>query len=348
MSVSAENLLFEAIKNSWIGVVQKFLDNGGDPNLSISTKSLEFGQFRIMCQEGQSFKPLHAAISKFCRRMDHDGEDSLKIIDILLEKGASLSSQASFTVVRLGGYSYSGPHETYRDYTPLDFCFWLTEQKELKLKSEHTGTRVQVDSLIAKLVNVSNGSTTTTATTNSSTVSMPRSVIATYKKLLLDSDYSDVTFVCENGEEIHAHKAILATASPYFAAAFAGPWSENDNGKWNTSHSLPLMKAVLAFVYTGDVEGVRENPMNVLAIAEEFDISSLKQVATTFCIDSLSVENFAATLQVAHLYNIVDLKEACHGFARRNLAAVLTNRNVMNLPNENEAVWTEFKSVVAP
>ena len=40
---------------------------------------------------------------------------------------------------------------------------------------------------------------------------------------------SDVTFLLSDRTELHAHKLILATASPYFEALFYGPLANNNN-----------------------------------------------------------------------------------------------------------------------
>ena len=45
-------------------------------------------------------------------------------------------------------------------------------------------------------------------------------VIAAYKEMLFSEQFSDVAFLCPNGEVVHAHKSILAASSPYFNSSF--------------------------------------------------------------------------------------------------------------------------------
>jgi len=88
---------------------------------------------------------------------------------------------------------------------------------------------------------------------------------------------------------------------------------------------------------------MREYQRDVLSIAGEWNIASLKNVATAFCVDTVTVENFATTLGIAHLYELDKLTRACQEFARQNLAAVqLSNVDVMRLPQENANLWIEF------
>ena len=43
-----------------------------------------------------------------------------------------------------------------------------------------------------------------------------RNVNTAFANLREDSDFTDVTLVCEDGKQINAHKVILATSSPFF------------------------------------------------------------------------------------------------------------------------------------
>ena len=43
-----------------------------------------------------------------------------------------------------------------------------------------------------------------------------RNVNTAFANLREDSDFNDVTLVCEDGKQMNAHKVILATSSPFF------------------------------------------------------------------------------------------------------------------------------------
>jgi hypothetical protein len=85
--------------------------------------------------------------------------------------------------------------------------------------------------------------------------------------------------------------------------------------------------------------------MEMLSIAGEFDITPLKEIATAHCIDSLAVENFAAMLQLAHLHDNQDLKQACHKFAEENMESVLMHPELLKLANDYEDIWSELLQV---
>lgn len=92
------------------------------------------------------------------------------------------------------------------------------------------------------------------------TVPFPESLVQSFKKLLLSDKFSDIKFVCDDRKVIlHAHRFILAAASPYFLAAFEGSWAENNkSGEWLTSHPSEIIKAVLSFLYTGRCDAIGE------------------------------------------------------------------------------------------
>jgi hypothetical protein len=176
-------------------------------------------------------------------------------------------------------------------------------------------------------------------------------VANTYKNLLLSSNQSDIQFVCSDGEILPAHKIILAAASPYFETAFDGPWAENTpKGEWHTKHPSSLIKAVLTYIYTGDVSDsvAGETFMDMLSIAGEYNLPSLTELAVFHCIRSMSVANFKKMAQLAYIHGIENLKKACCEFLKTNNVAILKNPNVMSLPTESPDLWAELTAGIAP
>ena len=92
---------------------------------------------------------------------------------------------------------------------------------------------------------------------------------------LADSlDFSDVTLACEDGQQVEAHKIILATSSPFF-----------QNLLTTNKHPHPLiymrgvksenLLAVVDFLYRGEASVYQENLDSFLAIAEELELKGL-------------------------------------------------------------------------
>ena len=89
------------------------------------------------------------------------------------------------------------------------------------------------------------------------------------------TDFVDVTLACEDGQQMEAHKVILAASCPFFQRILKG-----------NKHSHPLiymrgvnlddMTAIIDFLYYGEANVYQENLEGFLAIAEELQIKGLE------------------------------------------------------------------------
>ena len=102
-----------------------------------------------------------------------------------------------------------------------------------------------------------------------------KDVISTaFGNLRSDTDFTDVTLACEDGQHLKAHKVVLAATSPFFQEILK-----------RNQHPHPLiymrglksddLKAILDFLYCGEANVFQENLDSFLAIAEEFQLKGL-------------------------------------------------------------------------
>ena len=95
-----------------------------------------------------------------------------------------------------------------------------------------------------------------------------------FGSLRTDADFSDVTLACEDGEQVEAHKVILAASSPFF-----------HNLLRRNKHPHPLiymrgvksedLVAIIDFLYFGEANVYQENIDAFLAIAGELELKGL-------------------------------------------------------------------------
>ena len=93
-------------------------------------------------------------------------------------------------------------------------------------------------------------------------------------RLREDEDFSDVTLACEDGQQVEAHKVILAVSSPFFQSILK-----------KNIHPHPLiymrgvksedLKAIIDFLYCGEANVCQDNLDGFLAIAEELQLEGL-------------------------------------------------------------------------
>ena len=99
---------------------------------------------------------------------------------------------------------------------------------------------------------------------------------AAFKELRQESEYLDVTLLCEDEDQIEAHKVVLSACSGFFRNALR-----------RTKHQHPLLylkgvqhadlNHILDFIYYGEVSIAQENLNAFLSVAEELKIKGLTQ-----------------------------------------------------------------------
>ena len=101
-----------------------------------------------------------------------------------------------------------------------------------------------------------------------------QNVNSAFRTLRNDKDFSDVTLACEDGQQMEAHKVILATSSPFF---------EKILQKNKHPHPLIYLKgfqskdfvSILDFLYYGEAYVFQEDLDSFLAIAGEIRLKGL-------------------------------------------------------------------------
>ena len=99
-------------------------------------------------------------------------------------------------------------------------------------------------------------------------------VNSAFGSLREDNEFADVTLACEDGQQIEAHKVILAASSPFFQSLLK-----------RNRHPHPLiymrgiksenLLAIVDFLYCGEANVFQENLDSFLAIAEELKLKGL-------------------------------------------------------------------------
>ena len=101
-------------------------------------------------------------------------------------------------------------------------------------------------------------------------------VCTSFGSLRENTAFADVTLVCEGGQQIEAHKFVLASSSPFFKQLF----SQNKH-----SHPLVFMRgvksddldAIVDFLYLGEANIYENNLEAFLNIAEELRLKGLNR-----------------------------------------------------------------------
>ena len=99
-------------------------------------------------------------------------------------------------------------------------------------------------------------------------------IVSSFHGLREDTNFSDVTLVCEDKQKIKAHRIILTACSPFFSSVL------NTN---NHSHPIIYMRglkakdleAIMDFIYQGEANIYQDDLDSFLALAEELQLKGL-------------------------------------------------------------------------
>jgi len=99
-------------------------------------------------------------------------------------------------------------------------------------------------------------------------------VSSAFASLRNGDHFTDVTLACENGQQLEAHKVIIAASSPFFQKLLE---------RNNHPHPLIYMRmvtfedliAIVDFIYFGEANIDQENLESFLAVAEELQVKGL-------------------------------------------------------------------------
>ena len=138
------------------------------------------------------------------------------------------------------------------------------------------------------------------------------SLAADFEKLFLAKESADVAFKI-GGEEIPAHKLILATRVPAFERMFASNMEEATSGRIQIDDAdASSFKRVLKFVYCGKFpEDLNDSADALLPIADKYGIEDLKDACAAALKSRICRDNVITTLIVAYLCGCPDLKTEC-------------------------------------
>jgi hypothetical protein len=101
-----------------------------------------------------------------------------------------------------------------------------------------------------------------------------QNITSSFGDLRSDTDFTDVTLICRDGQPVQAHRVILAAASPFFQNILKMNKHPNPFIYMRGLKSSDLA-AILDFLYYGEANVYEENVDGFLALAEELQLKGL-------------------------------------------------------------------------
>ena len=102
----------------------------------------------------------------------------------------------------------------------------------------------------------------------------------TFKDLLSDNNFTDVTLACEDDRQINAHKIILSSCSSFFERILLKN-SQKNPIIYFKGICFKDLELIMRFIYLGEAEVGEENLQRFLDSAKELEIKGLDQMFAT-------------------------------------------------------------------
>lgn len=131
-----------------------------------------------------------------------------------------------------------------------------------------------------------------------------------FSKLLKAESMTDVTLICNGGQTIRAHQVILATFSPYFRAIFEAQPFTNNPCQYPVivikDLAYPELRAILEFIYRGEVSISRDKLPAVLQAAKALEISGLSDLRVESALNGVPTSSTSASSTAADSSDLMD------------------------------------------
>ncbi|XP_044590853.1 speckle-type POZ protein B-like [Cotesia glomerata] len=155
---------------------------------------------------------------------------------------------------------------------------------------------------------------------------MKRCIGDDLKELLKNMTECDVTLIVKN-EEFQAHKAILMTRSPVFTAMFSHEMKEKKENQVTIPNVDPVIfKRILEFIYTDKVENLKVYAERLLEVADQYQLSYLKELCEESIEKSITVENVFKIMTLADHVNSEQLLDRCMYVAAADINSIINTK----------------------
>lgn len=147
-----------------------------------------------------------------------------------------------------------------------------------------------------------------------------------------------------NGEIIRAHRMILETRCPVFAAMLNHDTLENQTGEVTIEDlDKSAMDDILVYIYSGDIDKLTtENALSLYAAADKYDIKDVKKMCVKFILRNLSVEWLCVIIKFASLYNEEEIADRAREYFKGNAGEILHSDKWKSFVKENSDIVLSF------
>ena len=168
------------------------------------------------------------------------------------------------------------------------------------------------------------------------------------RRLLTDAAYVDFAIECGT-EKFPCHKAILANRSDFFARLFSSQeWIESERNTFQINgHDPAVVKQMLEFVYAYQIPDGTESSLDLLLIANQFNLKDLIKFCEAMIAKTLSCDNALKILRVADEVPAAShLKEYVVQFVAKNISTLMDTEDWKEAVDPKPELLKTIKKIV--
>eukprot|EP00475_Leptophrys_vorax_P022746 TRINITY_DN3096_c0_g1_i1.p1 TRINITY_DN3096_c0_g1~~TRINITY_DN3096_c0_g1_i1.p1 ORF type:complete len:436 (-),score=93.91 TRINITY_DN3096_c0_g1_i1:77-1384(-) len=136
-------------------------------------------------------------------------------------------------------------------------------------------------------------------------------------------------------EEFRVHGIVLAACSDPFKAMLSGGYQETFERVIRLpSHHPKIVKKMIEFIYTGEVELTDDIVVDLFTLADQFQIVELKRVCEEHVAVGVSLKSVLVLLCSAKNHTAEQLMGKCVEFFKKNAADVFEQDGFLQLPED--------------
>jgi len=173
-------------------------------------------------------------------------------------------------------------------------------------------------------------------------------VSASQKKLTNDLYNSreatgDVTIATTSGAEHKAHKLILGTQSPFFKTLFEIDMKERKESKVNIDKfEEDFVVGLIEFMYLGWTDSVETNPQGLLEIAHMYQVADLVEACWDSSMKTLNVKNAVELLRWSGKFDDDGAKKEIGRFLFSNIGVIRKSEEFVAMLKDNVDLFVEI------
>jgi len=180
----------------------------------------------------------------------------------------------------------------------------------------------------------------------------PAELAKDIEQMFMDDRHSDFTIICRNEKEsksIKVHKVILSARSPVFAAMLNLPTEEAKNSQVIFEDvDYEVMREMLHYMYSGNAPNLQMMALDLMAVADRFQLQGLKEMADQVLRSSLTVDNVCRNLVLADMHNATELKTDALRFTAQHSSAVIETEGWARMSKEHWRLVTDVIAAMKP